>query len=264
MTPELKDELQLTIIPLSLILDDKTYIDDENLNMTEFMTAMKKSEKISTACPSPIAYADTYDEDTVSFVVTLSSNLSGSYQSAVLGTHCANDNKNSDVYVFDSKSASAGEILIAYKIRELIDKGFNTSEIVSAITKFTDNMKTYFVLDDVVNFVKSGRLNKITGKIITALGVKPLLGDDGNGNIALYSHVRGDNQIMLKMIDKIFESGKNTNGETLVITHCNNQNLADRLKSAIESRYNFKRILIVPTRGLSSLHTNEKGLVMAF
>jgi fatty acid-binding protein DegV len=125
-------------------------------------------------------------------------------------------------------------------------------------------MKTYFVLDNIDNLLKNGRLNKIVGRIISVLHIKPVMGADKDGNIALFSHARGLNQIVDKLADTIEKSGKKTEGQSMVITHCNNPTLAQKLMTAIQNRYRFKEILIVPTRGISSVYANDKGIVMAF
>ena len=265
MTPELREELDVTSVPLTLTLGEKSYVDDETLDLPAFMVAMKNcKDRIGSACPSPAQYCDTFEKDRTSFVVTLSNNLSGSHGSAVLGKKLAKEEKNAEVHVLDSKSASAGEILITLKLRQWIEKGFKTQEILAKAHDFIDHMKTYFVLDSVENLMKNGRLNKVVGKIITVLHVKPLMGADGNGNISLFSHARGDDQIVTKMTDTITKSGKKTGGQNVVITHCNNPTLAEKLKASIQKNFDFSRILVVPTKGLSSVYANDKGIIMAF
>ena len=136
--------------------------------------------------------------------------------------------------------------------------------IIRTINRFIENMKTYFVLDRYDNLQKNGRLNRIAGKLISVLNIKLVMGSDGNGNIALYAKLKGINQMVEKFLSLIENSGKKTDGENLVISHCNNPGLAERLKSAIEQRYHFKEIFIVPTGGISSLYADDGGIVLAF
>ena len=265
MTPDLKAELGVTIVPLTLTIGEKIYTDDEVLNLPHFMDDMKKcQERVGSACPSPSSYGDAFEDGSTSFAVTLSSNLSGSNASAQLGMALARDERNADAHVFDSRSASAGEVIIVYKLRQLIDEGLHKSEIVQVVERFIDNMKTYFVLDNVDNLMKNGRMNKVVGRLVTALNINPVMCADENGEIALFSHARGEKQIIEKMVGTVEKSGKPTTGESMVITHCNNLPLAQKLKEAIHRRYDFKNVLVVPTRGISSLYANDKGIVMAF
>ncbi len=264
LTPELIKETGAITVPLTMTLGEKSFIDDENLDLPQFMKEMKDcTERIGSASPSPSLYKNAFQGLFTSFAVTLSSNLSGSYASAMLGKALAEE-EGADVHVFNSKCASAGETLIVLKIHKMINEGFQKSKIISSIENFINEMKIYFVLDNIDNLVKNGRLNKITGKLISVLNIKPIMGVDGEGNITLHSHARGQNQIIEKMADTIEKSGRSTEQETMVITHCNNPGLAEKLMNAVKSRYHFREILIIPTRGLSSMYANDKGIVMAF
>lgn len=264
LTPELKKQLGVVIVPLVLSLGETNFVDDESLDVSEYMEKMKKfNGKIRSSCPAPALYKEAFVSKHSAFAVTLSDKLSGSYTSAMLGKSLAEE-EGADVHVFDSKSASAGEVLIAWKIRKMINNGIHKSKIITAIENFINEMKTYFVIENVDNLAKNGRLNKIAGKIISVLNIKPIMGSDGNGNIALFSYARGQNQIIKKLTDIIEQSGKATDGESIVITHCNNHSLAEKLMNAIKNRYHFKEILVVPTRGLSSMYVHDKGVIMAF
>jgi DegV family protein with EDD domain len=265
ITPDLKEKLNATTIPLTLTLGEKSFVDDESLNMPVFMEEMKNcKEKIGTAAPSPVLYKEAFEGSHASFAVTLSGNLSSSNSSALVGKSMIEKGNEADIHVFDSKSASAGEVLIALKIQELIDKGYQISKIVTFIENFIKNMKTYFVLYNINNLLKNGRLNKVVGKIVSTFNIKPVMGSDGNGNIALLSYARGQNQIMKKLCDTIRKSGKKTDGERLVIAHCNNSTFAQKFKDFVKDHYHFKDVTIVPMKGVSSVYANDKGVVIAF
>lgn len=266
LTPEYRERMQVTTVPLTLTLGDESYVDDEKLNLIDFMQRMKNcTGRIGSAAPSPALYQEAFRGARTSFAITLSSNLSSSYTSAMLGKRMAEDeDPNADVHVFDSKSASAGQVLLAVKLRRMIDEKLHKSEIVAKLESFIKDMKTYFVLDNLDNLVKNGRLNKIAGKIISILHIRPIMGSDGDGNIVMYGQARGEKQIISKLIDLVANSGRQLEGESMVITHCNNPSLAEKLQDAIMSRFPFKEIIVMPTNGVSSLYANERGIVMAF
>ncbi|MEL4106622.1 DegV family protein [Oscillospiraceae bacterium WX1] len=264
MIPEICDDVELLSVPLTINLGDRSFSDNEELDIPSFLEDMKDYQgKIGTAAPAPLLFKDAFVKSCKAFAVTLSSNLSGSYASALVGQELAQE-EGAEVHVFDSKSASAGEVLISLKIGEMIRAGVSKQTIIEKIDAFILQMKTYFVLENIDTLLKNGRIGKITGKIITALNIKPIMGSDGNGNIALFSHARGEAQTIEKLSDMIRQSGRDMTGERMVIAHCNNINLAEKLKGVILQRHSFKDILIVPTRGISSVYANEKGLIMAF
>lgn len=259
LTDELKEYLKVESVPLTLTVDGENYRDDEQLDVPAFVDKMKNSvSRIMSAAPSPADYSSKYTDD-ATFVVTLSSRLSASYQNAVIGAQ-----NHPNVRVVDSKSASAGQTLIAIKLKELFEQKLSPEAIFSKIGQFVEDMKLYFVLDDPSNLVKNGRMSKIVGKIITTLNIRPVFGSDGDGNIKLFSSARGEDQAVKQLVAKIGESGKDTARENLVITHCNNEPLAKKLEAAIKSRFDFLRIYVVPMRGLSSLYANDRGIIMAF
>lgn len=266
LTPELSKSLGIVTVPLTMTLGEQSFVDDEDLNLPVFMEEMKIcTSKVGSASPSPMLYKEAFRGSHSSFAVTISSKLSSSFASAMMGKAMAEEEDlGTDIHVFDSKSACAGEVLLALKIDKMIKDGHQKSKIISSIESFIKEMKTYFVLENIDNLLKNGRLNKITGKIISIFNVKLIMGADREGNIGLFSNARGQKQIIEKLAGTIEKSGRDTKGESMVIAHCNNPGLAERLMSTIKMRYHFKEILIVPTRGISSIYANDKGIVMAF
>jgi DegV family protein with EDD domain len=265
MTPDMREAMDILSVPLTMRLGQKEYSDDETLDHQAFMADMKAcTEKVGSASPAPYLYACAMREKGSSFVITLSSQLSGSYSSALIGKAMAEEKEGVDAHVFDSKSASAGQTLIALKLQELLPQLPSKEAIVRAVNRFIDNMKTYFVLERYDNLQKNGRLGRVKGSLASILNIKLLMGSDGNGNIALYAKPRGVTKVLEKLLTLIEESGKDTAGENLVISHCNNPNLAQRLADAIKERFHFAKIHIVPTGGLSSLYADDQGIIMAF
>lgn len=265
VTDEFVEKYDLKFIPFTLSLGSKHFIDDDTLDVSTFVEEMKNcKERITTAAPSPQYYEEAIrSKDLTSFIVTISSRLSASYSNAMIAKSIV-EKDGYDVHVFDSKSAVSGEALVAMKIAEYIDAGLSKIDIIDKVEEFIKNMHTFFVLDKVDNLLKNGRLNKIAGKLITTLNIKPVLGSDGDGNVAMYSKARGSKQIVQKLAETINKFGPDTDGKDLVIAHCNNPTLAESFEALARVKYNFKSILIVKTRGLSSLYSDDKGIVIAY
>ncbi|MDL2233401.1 DegV family protein [Ruminococcaceae bacterium OttesenSCG-928-L11] len=262
---ELQATLRATTVPLTLRLGTREFVDDDSLNLPQFMAEMRGcSDAVGSASPSPAAYQAAFEQSEGSFSVVLSDKLSGSYSSAVLGKALAEENGFRDIHIFDSKSASAGMTLVALKLRELIDRELERQSIVDRVEEFIDSMKTFFVLERYDNLQKNGRLGKVAGKLISVMNIRLIMGADGNGSIALYAKPRGREQMLDRLVALIRDSGRQTEQETLVISHCNNPGLAERLSQKLREAFNFGRILVVPTGGLSSLYADEGGIVMAF
>ena len=259
LTPEMARDLEITTVPLYLRLGQDEYLDDCSLDLPGFMQMMAECrDSVGSAAPAPAKFIDVMTDD--GFVVTVSSALSATYQNAMLGA----EETPANVHVFDSKSASAGQTLIAVKLRELIANKLSKQQIVENVNKFIDEMKTYLVIEKFDNLIKNGRLAAWKGKIASALNMKLLLGSNGEGEISLHAKVRNKKQMLDKILNFITESGRKTKGENMVISHTNNLSLAEQLAERVRERFDFKKIFIVPTRGTSSLYANDKGIVLAF
>lgn len=265
LNDKLKKELTIKIAPLILELDNKSYIDDETLDVLAYVNNMalcKTSPK--TACPSPEDYLKRYAGPESTFVVTLSHALSGSYNSAVLAKNIfLEEVGNKFIHVFDSLSASVGETLVVLKINELSKLNLADIEIVEKVTNYINEMKTFFLLESLDHLAKAGRLNPIIAKIASMLSIKAIMGGD-NGTIKLVEKVRGYKRAFIRFIDIIGEEGKNLEDKVLGIAHCNCLDKALQLKEEALKRYNFKDVIIVEMNGLSSTYADEGGIVIAF
>ena len=265
LTQEMRNEMGITSIPLTITMDNQEYCDDETLDIADFVDRVRRFRgKTGSASPAPFLYQQAIEDSEDAFVVTLSGKLSGSYNNAVLGNEDAMANGAQPAVIFDSKSAAAGETLIAVKLHDLIQAGTPKKLIVETMHRFINEMKTYLVLENFSNLQKNGRLNKVTGTLIQMMNVKLIMGADGHGEIALFEKCRGMKHMISQMLSLIERSGRKMQNENLVISHCNNPGLAEQLKSLVQARFDFKKIYIVPMGGLSSMYVDDKGLVLAF
>jgi DegV family protein with EDD domain len=266
LTDEIKERFNISIAPLSIDVDEQHFIDDETLDREELLNAMRNSsEAPKTASPGPNPFLDIYRKYGISFVVTLSKELSASYQNAVLAKDLLKEEaEDKFVKVFNSFSASAGETMIAYKLGELIEAGLNKDEIIEKAEKYVDEMQTLFVLDSLDNLIKAGRMGKLKGKIASFFNIKPVLAGTSEGTITLIDKARGSKRAIRKLVDKIGERGKNLDEKVLGIAHCNAFEKAEYIKDEAAKKYNFREIIIVETAGISTVYANEGGIVLAF
>lgn len=256
-------------VPLRITIDDKTYADDGTLNTIWLINAMRGSKtQPLTACPSPSEYAEVMSGEDDVFVVTLSSELSGSYQSAIAGAGLKEGNGR--VHVFNSESASAGESRIVDEISSLISRGLSFDEIIRETELFIRDMKTFFVLQSLDNLIKAGRMSKLTGSIATFMQLRPIMSDDGHGNIMLHEKVRGTKNAIAKLAGILADEVKKKLGRgdplrPLAISHCNCPELALELKNLImEKCPELEEISIAPTGGLSTFYAFDGGIVAAY
>lgn len=262
---ELKQDERFESVPLTLIVGDAyEKEDDENFNQKEFLEIVSKSPVCAkSACPSPERYMQAYQTEAENvYVITLSSHLSGSYNSAVLGKNLYHENYGEkNIYVVDSKSASCGETQIAFKLMELEEAGLSFEEITEKIEEFVKNMNTYFVLDNLDTLRKNGRLTGVKALVASTLNIKPVMGAD-DGTIIQLGQSVGIKKALAKMADYVVKEAVEPEKKNLVITHCNALERAQSVKEQITAKIQVKSVLIMDTAGLSSLYANDGGVIV--
>ncbi|SFR77130.1 DegV family protein [Anaeromicropila populeti] len=263
---KLKENEHFCLVPLSITIDGYTIIDDETFNQKDFLERMAASPNCpSSACPSPEDYMKLFHGEEDIFVVTLSSQLSGSYNSAVLAKNLyLEENPSKNIEIIDSRSASVGQTLIAMKIQELAETKLSFSEIVRMANQFRDEMETLFVLESLETLRKNGRLSGIKALIVNALNIKPIMVGTKTGEIDKADQARGMNKALVKMADIIEKNAVNAKNKVLAIAHCNNYERALFVKDEILKRVSFKDVVIVDTAGISSLYANDGGIIVCY
>lgn len=265
LSTELKQDDNIRLVPLSIQIENETIVDDATFNQIEFLRKMAESKQCpKSSCPSPESYMNEFEGVDDVYIVTLSSKLSGSYNSAELAkTLYLEDHPNKNIAVFDSKSASVGQTLIVMKIQELIQQGKRFDEIVPFVNEFRDSMQTKFVLESLETLRKNGRLTNLTAVICSALNIKPIMGAQ-EGEIIKLDQARGVERALQRMIKFIEEDVKGAKNRILGIAHCNNFERALYVKEEILKRVPFSKCFISNTAGIASLYANEGGIIVCY
>lgn len=260
-----EDTNEMSRIPFKILIDDEELI-DSNLNTMDLISKMKNSKsQIKTACPSPEDFLNAFNSCKNNFAVTISGHLSGSYNSAMVAMNILKEKvPEGFVHVFDSKSASAGQTLVALKVKQLIEENFNTSEVIENTTKYITKLTTLFILDSLDNLAKNGRITNLKAIIANVLHIVPIMGSDGDGSIVLKEQVRGKKKAFTRLVEMIGEYNVDFENTILGITHVNCFEKAMNLKNEIVAKYPFKDVKIFKASGLSTVYAYDGGIVIAF
>ena len=263
---EWKNDERIESIPLTLTVGGENIIDDATFDQKDFLKKVADCPECpKSACPSPERYMKAYEcEAEHIYAVTLSAELSGSYNSAILGKNLfLEEQPEKKVHVFNSKSASGGQSLIAMKIIECEEKGLSFGEVVSEVEKYIEEMSTFFVLENLETLRKNGRLSRVKALVASALKIKPVMGSTPEGTICQLDQARGMNKAIVKMVDHIGEKGINIPEKTVAITHCNCPERAKMLEEAIREKLHPAKIVVMDTAGVSSMYANDGGVIVA-
>ena len=261
-----KQDERFASVPLTLTVGSENIIDDETFNQADFLQKVAACPECpKSACPSPESYRKAFDcEAEHIYCVTLSSELSGSYNSAVLGASLLHEEKKGvQIHVFNSCSASIGQTLVAMKIAQCEDAGLPFEDVVSVVNKYIKEKHTFFVLENLETLRKNGRLSRVKALVATALKIKPIMGSTPEGTICQLDQARGMNKALVKMVDKIVEVTENSENKILAISHCNSPKKANMLKEAIQEKMKLADIVVLDTAGVSSMYANDGGIIVA-
>lgn len=266
LTPELRADPVFRLIPLTIRVDGRDFLDDEHLDTDEMLDAMAASDgPSSTSCPSPGDYLEAYRaaEGDI-YVVTLSAMLSGSHNSAWQAACLLREEQpERNVHIFNSCSASSGEVLLARKICELARTGLPFAEVVRQTDQTAREMNTLFVLENLDNLRKNGRLTKVQSLLTGALRIKLVMGATPEGEICKRGQALSIKQALGKLAELMSSDPKHV-GKRLVIAHCRCPDRARLLKDLVLERCFFADAVITATRGLSSYYANSGGIITAY
>ena len=256
-------------VALGLEVGGKVIMDDETFDQAQFLKEVSGSRSCPRSfCPSPQKYVEAYDCDAdVIFVFTLSSKLSGSFNAAAQGRRIYLDSLKKanlplkQIFICDSKSASGGETHLAMKAYELCESNLPYKDICLKLMFLCNSMKTYFVLDSLDALKKNGRMTSVESLLADALHIKPVLcGLDGE--IAKLDQALGLHKAYEKLIDKLIEDVKNIEKRTVIISQCNALDKANEIKDLILSKVHNAKVIIMDTKGVSSLYAGNGGIVV--
>lgn len=260
----LKKDKRFECVPIGLEVGAYRALDDEHFSRNEFLRrTLEYSKCPKSHCPSPVRFKKAYQTSAEHvYCITLSSKLSGSYNSAALARDLyIEEYGGKQIHVIDSLSASGGETQLVLKLMELEESGAPFEDIVEQIESYRDSIRTYFVPGSLDTLRKNGRLTGIKSVVASSLNIKPVMVSDC-GMIRQRSHANGMNMALKKMAGLAADEVKNPFKRRLIITHCNAIQKAERVRDYILEKTDFKESIILETGGISSMYVSSGGVIV--
>jgi len=263
---ELTADSHFCSIPFGLEVGDNHFVDNKELDVEELLRQIAACPTCpKSSCPSPQLFLENIEGEAERiYIVTISSNLSGCYNSAVLAKNMYEEqHSDKKIAVIDSLSASVGETQIALLAHKLEKEGKTFEEIEVQLNVYRDAMETTFVLDNIETLRKNGRLSRVKALVATSLNIKPVLAAD-NGTIVQIGQGIGMKKALNKLVDVIIKNGGELSKKRIFISHCNNMKRAEEVMKMLQSKVDAPNIQILATRGLSSLYANDGGIIVTY
>jgi len=251
-------------IPFTIRIGNHEYIDDESMPVEEMLTANENhAEMAQTACPSPEDWREKLEPEGPALAFTISSALSGSYNSACAAKHMLQEEQpDKQIAVIDSKATGPEVAMLVLKARELILEGKAFETVVDALNREAEKIHTVFALASYHNLIKAGRVSRLIGFIAGHLGFWGIgIGSD-EGEIAIRGKARGDRSMIRFLVEEMKKVGSKVN--EIRISHCQNDKDAALLKEQIEAAFPGKTVAVMAARGLDSFYAERRGLIVGF
>lgn len=251
-------------VPLHIIVADKDFEDNTDVDLNEMQNSLSSHNgKSSTSCPSSQEWMDAFDDAEVVFCVAITSNLSGSCNSAkTAASMYLSAHPDRKVYVIDSLSTGPEMVLIIDKIIELINSNMNPDEIYKEICEYQKKTHLYFNLSSLDNFAKNGRISPILAKGIGILGIKIVGRASNEGTLEPMDKCRGDKRAYSCLISHLKKCGYA--GGRIIISHTDNPDGANELNSLVKSELNCNDAIIMENRALCSYYAEPGSVLIGF
>lgn len=240
--------LDIVVVPLKVHINDKTYLDGENITAEEFYRILEHTEELpTTSQPSPLDFVEVYkklaaQENAKIISIHLSSALSGTVQSALLAKTMVEE-EGIEVTVIDSKKASYAIGIIVVGVAQALKEGKSYKEAVQLANKLIDETHVYFLVETLLYLHKGGRIGKASHLFGSLLNIKPILSLNNQGEVYPIDKVRGANKALAKIFDYFKEYAKE---EKLCvgISHASNLDEAKKIEQKLKENFNIKEFVI--------------------
>ncbi len=254
---ELRESLGITMVPLRVHFDPEIYLDHVDLTPAEFYEKLRTSSvHPRTSQPSPAEFVEVFKRlgadgsDIVS--IHLSSNLSGTYQSAVLGRSMVPE---VNVEIIDSRSACLGSGLMAVAAAKMAAHGKGVAEVVEVANRVRENLVLYFVVDTLEYLRRNGRIGRAQHLLGSLLQFKPILTVDDEGFVTSFDKTRGKARAFARLLEIIKERLPEGREMVLAVAHANARDDAEKLVSEMEASYNIREKIIADLGPVIGTHT---------
>ena len=250
--------------PLKIVAGEKEFVDDANLDVAGMITWFDSYKgKSKTSCPNPGDWVEAFDGADEVFCVTITSGLSGSYNSACAAKQMYEaEQEGKKVHVIDSLSAGPELVLLIEKLKELIARDMPFEEIRDEIEDYKKTTGLVFMLESLKNFAANGRVSPAVAKIAGVLGIRIVGKASDQGTLQPTNKSRGEAKALGAIMEHLCLNGLKTG--KVRIAHCQNPEAAQKLSAMLWEKLPQVQVQTHVLRGLCSYYAEKGGLLIGF
>lgn len=251
--------------PLKINVGGEEFIDNEHLDVAELNRRVAEEEAASSsACPSVGEWAELFRTADNVIAITISANLSGSYEAAVMARELVLEEGPRNIFIVNSRAAGGKLELLVYLLDRYLtanpDATFN--QATAYITDVEQSSTVMFSLCSYENLTKSGRMPKMAGMLANKLSIRILGIASDEGTIKVLGPSRSQKKIFSKIISMMESQGYC--GGPVFIDHAFNETSAQALASKISEKWPSAEIVCLPCGGLCSYYAETDGLIIGY
>ena len=256
------DNRELKVVPLKIVTDQREFVDDQNLDVEEMVNYLENYKgRSGTSCPNVGEWLDAIGDAVHSFIITITSGLSGSYNAAMQAKTIAEEN-GQKVCVLDSLSTGPEMMLIARKLKDLLADGLHFETVTEKIRQYMAHTHLLFSLESLNNLARNGRVSTITAKAAGLLGIRIVGKASDEGTLEPMHKCRGEKKVISTLLQDMLDMGYK--GGRLHISHCFNLPAANALKEMVRGLFPCSDVTIDGCTGLCSFYAEKGGLLVGF
>jgi len=257
-------DVSFSSAPLKINIGERIYVDDAQLDVMEMVSVLRAYKgRTTTACPNTEEFLEAFGDADRVFCITISSNLSGSFNAARLAKEqYEEEHPGRKVHIIDSLSAGCELAMIAEKLRSMISEHLDFEKMVEKITAYHDKLGTMFMLQSVHNLANNGRVNPAIAALVGMLGIRMVGKASDIGTLELTNKCRGDKRAIADMYKTMKEMG--FIGGLVRIHHCANEAGVKLLSDHILKDFPAAKVIIDKVGGLCAYYAEYGGMIVGF
>ncbi|WP_280769580.1 DegV family protein [Salipaludibacillus daqingensis] len=258
---DLREEHHITMVPLNVIFGEETYKEEQDITNEQFYEKMKETEALPTTSQPAIGLfeevfqklADDHDQI---IVITLSSGISGTHQTALAAGNMTPD---VEVHVFDTEVSCMVQGFYVLSAAKMAEQGYNAKKILDHLYQMKEHIRAYFIADDLNHLHRGGRLNGAQLFVGSLLSIKPVLHFD-NKVIVPYEKVRTTKKALAKIYHLLDEDAKDGAPLDITVIHANRPEKAAEIAAMLENKYPNANVYISYFGPVIGAHLGEGSL----
>ncbi|WP_347548786.1 DegV family protein [Pseudalkalibacillus hwajinpoensis] len=259
---EMLNEYDITMIPLSVIFGNETYLEEKEIKADDFFEKIKQEDELpKTSQPSIGSFIEAFEKLSKShdeiITITLSSGVSGTYQSAYSAGSMVEE---ANVHVFDSEISCMMQGFYVIEAARMALEGYSGERILERLHDIkSQGTNAYFLVNDLSNLHRGGRINAAQLVVGNLLQIKPVLTFEDK-KIVPYEKIRTRKKALTKILSLFDEAAKHDVPIKATVIYATNKEEAEALKEDLEKKYPNVEVILSYFGPVIATHLGEGAL----